>query len=157
MNRNFYKNKKILITGCTGFTGSWLILYFKLHGAKIYGYTKKPPYKNSLFQALNLKKKISFLEGDIKDLKKILIHQANEKMDEAIVKRFYGLYDMQAPQDIMPMTINTLGNSSVATVPTLYDLIVNNNMEGHSIKKGDLIMFASVGAGMNINAMVYKA
>jgi 3-oxoacyl-[acyl-carrier-protein] synthase-3 len=55
------------------------------------------------------------------------------------------------------MTINTLGNSSVATVPTLYDLIVNNNMEGHSINKGDLIMFASVGAGMNINAMVYKA
>lgn len=70
MNRNFYKNKKILITGCTGFTGSWLILYFKLHGAKIYGYSKKPPFKNSLFQALNLKKKISFLEGDIKDLKK---------------------------------------------------------------------------------------
>ena len=94
---------------------------------------------------------------NIKDVKKILIHQANEKMDEAIVKRFYGLYDMQAPQDIMPMTINTLGNSSVATVPTLYDLIVNNNMEGHSINKGDLIMFASVGAGMNINAMVYRA
>ena len=55
------------------------------------------------------------------------------------------------------MTINTLGNSSVATVPTLYDLIINNNMKGHSINKGDLIMFASVGAGMNINAMVYKA
>jgi len=93
----------------------------------------------------------------IEQVKKVFIHQANEKMDEAIVKRFYGLYDMQAPQDIMPMTINTLGNSSVATVPTVYDLIVNNNMEGHSIKKGDLIMFASVGAGMNINAMVYKA
>ena len=70
MNRNFYRNKKILITGCTGFTGSWLILYFKLHGAKIYGYSKKPLFKNSLFQTLNLKKKISFLEGDIKDLKK---------------------------------------------------------------------------------------
>ena len=50
MNNIFYKNKKILITGCTGFTGSWLILYFNLQGAKVYGYSKKPPFKNSLFE-----------------------------------------------------------------------------------------------------------
>ena len=124
--------------------------YIKMNGRKIYNFalTNVPKAMKSCLEDSGF---------DIKDLKKILIHQANEKMDEAIVKRFYGLYDMQAPQDIMPMTINTLGNSSVATVPTLYDLIVNNNMEGHSINKGDLIMFASVGAGMNINAMVYKA
>lgn len=70
MYKKFYKNKKILITGCTGFTGSWLILYFKLHGAKIYGYSKKPPFENSLFETLNLKQKIIFLEGDICDSKK---------------------------------------------------------------------------------------
>jgi len=124
--------------------------YIKMNGRKIYNLalTNVPKAMKSCLEDSGY---------DIKDLKKILIHQANEKMDEAIVKRFYGLYDMQAPQDIMPMTIGTLGNSSVATVPTLYDLIVNNNMEGHSINKGDLIMFASVGAGMNINAMVYKA
>ena len=124
--------------------------YIKMNGRKIYNFalTNVPKAMKSCLEDSGY---------DIKDLKKILIHQANEKMDEAIVKRFYGLYDMQAPQDIMPMTINTLGNSSVATVPTLYDLIINNNMEGHSINKGDLIMFASVGAGMNINAMVYKA
>ena len=124
--------------------------YIKMNGRKIYNFalTNVPKAMKSCLEDSGY---------DIKDLKKILIHQANEKMDEAIVKRFYGLYDMQAPQDIMRMTINTLGNSSVATVPTLYDLIVNNNMEGHSINKGDLIMFASVGAGMNINAMVYKA
>lgn len=124
--------------------------YIKMNGRKIYNFalTNVPKAMKSCLEDSGY---------DIKDLKKILIHQANEKMDEAIVKRFYGLYDMQAPKDIMPMTINTLGNSSVATVPTLYDLIVNNNMEGHSINKGDLIMFASVGAGMNINAMVYKA
>jgi 3-oxoacyl-[acyl-carrier-protein] synthase-3 len=93
---------------------------------------------------------------DIKNLKKVLIHQANEKMDEAILKRFYNLYDMEMPEDIMPMTINKLGNSSVATVPTLYDLITKGKLPGHEINKGDIIMFASVGAGMNINAMVYK-
>ncbi|MDG1270372.1 MAG: ketoacyl-ACP synthase III, partial [Ulvibacter sp.] len=108
--------------------------YIKMNGRKIYNFalTNVPKAMKSCLEDSGY---------DIKDLKKILIHQANEKMDEAIVKRFYGLYDMQAPQDIMPMTINTLGNSSVATVPTLYDLIVNNNMEGHSINKGDLIMF----------------
>ncbi len=62
---------------------------------------------------------------DINDVKKILIHQANEKMDEAIVKRFYRLYKTPMPEDIMPMSIHKLGNSSVATVPTLFDLIKN--------------------------------
>ena len=77
-------------------------------------------------------------------------------MDEAIVKRFYKLYGMEMPDGIMPMTINKLGNSSVATVPTLYDMILKGKMNGHSINKGDIILFASVGAGMNINAIVYK-
>jgi len=85
-----------------------------------------------------------------------LIHQANEKMDEAIVKRFYQLYNMEMPENIMPMSIGKLGNSSVATIPTLYDIILNGNMENQEINKGDVIIFASVGAGMNINAIVYK-
>ena len=93
---------------------------------------------------------------DIKEVKKILIHQANEKMDEAIVKRFYKLYGLEMPEYIMPMTIDKLGNSSVATVPTLYDLILKGEMENHNINEGDVIIFASVGAGMNINAIVYK-
>ncbi|MNY65151.1 hypothetical protein D3C86_2023730 [compost metagenome] len=56
----------------------------------------------------------------------------------------------------MPMSIHDLGNSSVATVPTLYDLILKGKIEGHEINKGDVIIFASVGAGMNVNAFVYR-
>jgi 3-oxoacyl-[acyl-carrier-protein] synthase-3 len=93
---------------------------------------------------------------DIKDVKKILIHQANEKMDEAIVNRFYRLYKTPVPERVMPMSIHELGNSSVATVPTLLDLIKKNHMEGHKLNKGDIIIFASVGAGMHINAITYK-
>ncbi|MDB4290133.1 ketoacyl-ACP synthase III, partial [Flavobacteriaceae bacterium] len=93
---------------------------------------------------------------DIKDVKKILIHQANEKMDEAIVNRFYRLYKTSVPEGIMPMSIHKLGNSSVATVPTLLDLIKNSHMEGHELNKGDIVIFASVGAGMHINAIIYK-
>ena len=88
-------------------------------------------------------------------MKKILIHQANEKMDEAIVNRFYRLYKTPVPEGIMPMSIHKLGNSSVATVPTLFDLVLKGQIEDQ-IRKGDVLLLASVGAGMNINAIVYK-
>jgi 3-oxoacyl-[acyl-carrier-protein] synthase-3 len=63
---------------------------------------------------------------------------------------------MKMPDGIMPMTISKLGNSSVATIPTLYDMILKNKLKNHHINEGDVIIFASVGAGMNINAIVYK-
>ncbi len=92
----------------------------------------------------------------IEDLKAVFIHQANEKMDEAIVKSFYGLYDiMEVPAFVMPMCIQWLGNNSVATIPTLFDLVRKNSMPDHRLEKGDIILFASVGAGMNINAVCY--
>jgi 3-oxoacyl-[acyl-carrier-protein] synthase-3 len=123
--------------------------YIKMDGRKIYEF--------SLNNVPNAMKECLEKSGiPITDVKKILIHQANEKMDEAIVKRFYKLYKMEVPKDIMPMSIHKLGNSSVATIPTLFDLIRNNKIENQSLYKGDIIIFASVGAGMHINAMVYK-
>lgn len=125
------------------------IRYIKMDGRKIYEF--------ALTNVPNAMKTCLEKSGvDIKDVKKILIHQANEKMDEAIVKRFYKLYKADMPEGIMPMSIQNLGNSSVATVPTLYDLIKKNQLENHSLSEGDIIIFASVGAGMHINAIVYK-
>ena len=92
----------------------------------------------------------------IKDLKKIFLHQANKKMDEAIAKRFFKLFKTPMPEKILPMNIQEFGNSSVATVPTLFDLVLKKNYKGHSLAKGDIILFASVGAGMNINAITYQ-
>jgi 3-oxoacyl-[acyl-carrier-protein] synthase-3 len=60
------------------------------------------------------------------------------------------------PDAVMPMTISWLGNSSVATIPTLLDLIRTRNLDHHEIAPGDLMVFASVGAGMHINAAVYR-
>jgi 3-oxoacyl-[acyl-carrier-protein] synthase III len=57
---------------------------------------------------------------------------------------------------VMPMTISWLGNSSVATLPTMLDLICKGEMPRHTIAAGDAILFASVGAGMHINAVVYR-
>jgi 3-oxoacyl-[acyl-carrier-protein] synthase-3 len=94
---------------------------------------------------------------DLSDIKKILIHQANEKMDEAICQRVMKLYNVKGSSEaIMPMTISWLGNSSSATVPTMYDLIKKKKMNGHTLESGDNIIFTSVGAGMNINAIVYR-
>ena len=123
--------------------------YIKMYGRKIYEFalTNVP---------LALKSCLEKSGYGINDVKKILIHQANEKMDEAIVKRFYKLHNMKMPAGIMPMSIAKLGNSSVATVPTLYDMILKEKLENQEINKGDVIIFASVGAGMNINCIVYK-
>ncbi|GAA0747236.1 3-oxoacyl-ACP synthase III family protein [Gaetbulibacter jejuensis] len=123
--------------------------YIKMDGRKIYEFalSNVPSAMKACLDKSGI---------DIKEVKKIFIHQANEKMDEAILKRFYRLYKTDIPEGIMPMNIQKLGNSSVATVPTLFDLVKNNKLENHSLTKGDIIMFASVGAGMHINAIVYK-
>ncbi|WP_396166287.1 3-oxoacyl-ACP synthase III family protein [Flavobacterium sp.] len=125
------------------------VRYLKMHGRKIYEF--------ALVNVPKAMKECLDKSGvDISQLKKILIHQANEKMDEAIVQRFYKLYDQKMPDGIMPMSIHELGNSSVATVPTLYDSLVKGKIKDQSINKGDVILFASVGSGMNVNAIVYK-
>jgi 3-oxoacyl-[acyl-carrier-protein] synthase-3 len=125
------------------------VRYIKMHGRKIYEFALSNVPKA-------MKECLEKSGIDISQIKKILIHQANEKMDEAIIQRFYKLHGQTPPDGIMPMSIHKLGNSSVATVPTLYDLLVKGKLENHSIHKGDIILFASVGAGMNVNAIVYK-
>jgi len=123
--------------------------YLKMDGRKIYEFALKhvPLAMKTCLEKANL---------DITDVKKIFIHQANEKMDEAILKRFYKLYNAEIPEGIMPMSIQELGNSSVATIPTLFDLVRNNKLENQKLDKGDIIMFASVGGGMHINTIVYQ-
>jgi len=91
------------------------------------------------------------------DVKKMLLHQANAKMDDAIVRRLCKLCGVEMVDErIVPMTISWLGNSSVATLPTLLDLILKKRLSGHAMGAGDLVVFASVGAGMNANALVYR-
>ena len=123
--------------------------YIKMYGRKIYEFalSEVPSAMKSCLDKSGL---------SIDDVKKILIHQANEKMDEAIIHRFYKLFDRSVPKDIMPMSIHELGNSSVATVPTLFDLLINGKIENQELHKGDILLFASVGAGMNVNAFVYR-
>jgi len=126
-------------------------LFVKMQGHDIYKYAVRTVPKV-------VKQSLDKAGLTLNDVKKVLIHQANQKMDEAILERLYKLYKIDdIPEDIMPMTISWLGNSSVATLPTLLDLLQKGKLEGHNrLQSGDIAVFASVGAGMNINSLVYK-
>lgn len=124
-------------------------IFLKMEGRKLYKYALQNV-------AAAIKQCLDKAGVPIQQLKKLFIHQANGKMDEAILEALYDLYDAAPPEDVMPMTISWLGNSSVATVPTLLDLVSKGKMEGHAIHSGDVVVFASVGAGMHINAAVYR-
>jgi len=126
-------------------------LFLKMFGRKLYNYalTNVPGVVKLSLDRAGL---------DLSDVVKVFLHQANAKMDEAILARLFRLYDAGQPDTaaIMPMSISWLGNSSVATVPTLLDLVRRGEMDGHELRAGDVVVFASVGAGMNINSVVYR-
>jgi 3-oxoacyl-[acyl-carrier-protein] synthase III len=125
-------------------------LFLKMNGRRLYQYAL-----DTVPQAI--KACLDKCHTSLDQVKKVLIHQANGKMDDAILKRLYALYNLnQIPEDIMPMTISSLGNSSVATIPTMLNLICQGKIEGQQLHPGDLLVFASVGAGMNINALTYR-
>ncbi len=124
-------------------------LFLKMNGRKLYEF------------ALNtvpvlVKLTIEKAGLDIKDIHKVLIHQANAKMDSAILERTFKLFgEEDIPMEVMPMIIAKMGNNSVATVPVLYDMIKHGELPDHSFASGHYLLFASVGAGMNVNAFVY--
>ncbi len=125
--------------------------YIKMLGRKIYEYalSNVPAAMKECLDRAGVK--------HISEVNKIFIHQANEKMDEAIVKRLFRMYDVRDyDPDIAPMNIHDFGNSSVATIPTMYDMVRRGQLGEHKLHEGDLVLFASVGAGMNINAVAYR-
>ncbi len=125
-------------------------LFLKMEGRQLYRYAVQTA-------PAVLKRSLDRAGLTLSDVTKLLIHQANTKMDDAILTRLFELYGLtEIPADIMPMTVSWLGNSSVATLPTLLDLIRHDKIENHRIGAGDLLVFASMGAGMNVNSMVYR-
>ena len=126
------------------------IRYMKMQGRKVYEFALK-----TVPEAMKACLEVSKVEID--KVKKVFLHQANEKMDVAIIKSFYQLFNrQQAPERIMPMNIRELGNSSVATIPTLFDMVIKGALPGQTVSPGEIVLFASVGAGMNINAICYR-
>ncbi len=125
-------------------------LFLKMNGRKLYEYALDTV-------PMVVKEALEKAKTDLEKVEKVLIHQANAKMDEAILVRLFKLFNKtEIPRNIMPMTISELGNSSVATVPTLLSLLFDNKFPGNKVTNGNILVFASVGAGMNINSLIYK-
>lgn len=126
--------------------------FFKMNGQRVYKYatTWLPQV---IRQALD-KVEITPSEVDY-----FFFHQANAKMLRVIASNLMDLYGITDQQyvDKIPSSISFLGNTSVATIPTLFDLVNKQQMEGFTLKEGQTYVFASVGAGMHCNALVYKS
>ena len=84
--------------------------------------------------------------------------QINAKMLEAIAKNLGRLYGKEYSffEGKVPSTVQFLGNTSVATIPTMLDLVLKNQLGDFAIQKGQKVVMASVGAGMHCNALVYQ-
>jgi 3-oxoacyl-[acyl-carrier-protein] synthase-3 len=123
--------------------------FIKMEGRRVYKYavsTVAPAIKEVLDEA----------GVALDDVAKVLLHQANGKMLEAILGALVDLCGSTPRPQLMPTTLSWLGNSSVATLPTLLDLIRRGRLDGHHIEPGNCVVFGAVGAGMHVNAVVYR-
>jgi len=122
----------------------------KMQGRGVYRYavSNLPPLVSQCLEKANVK---------LEEITKFLFHQANEKMIKAIASKLFKQHGLEmTDENLLPISVHLFGNSSVATIPTLMDLIMKGEMPPHSLGEGDLVVMASVGAGMHSNAMVYK-
>ena len=126
--------------------------FFKMNGKKVYKYatTWLPQVIKQAMDKVNI---------NPKDVDYFFFHQANGKMLKVIASNLMKLYHIDDENDAskIPMSIEFLGNTSVATIPTLFDLVNKNKMEGFKLEKNQTYVFASVGAGMHCNSVVYKS
>lgn len=126
------------------------IYYLKMNGRGVYRYglEKVPAAIKACLDDAGYK---------VSDVSKFLIHQANGKMIKQMLQKLFEMEGHDSfPESVLPLSVQFTGNNSVATVPILLDLIKKNEEFNHDIKKGDIIVFASVGAGMHANCIVYK-
>ena len=125
--------------------------YFHMNGREVYKYATEwvPKVIKDALDKANL---------DIGDVDRFLFHQANAKMLAAIAKNLAEIYGVSVDtfDGKIPSTIEFLGNTSVATIPTMLDLIRKNKLDGYAITDGQISVMASVGAGMHCNALVYR-
>lgn len=126
-------------------------LYVKMQGKKVYRYAVEN--MPGLIHECLKKADVS-----LKNVNKFLLHQANEKMLKAIFeKTLDGAEDVEAKFcKQVPVILQNIGNSSVATIPTLLDVMMKGQLPEHNVAQDDVVVMASVGAGMHTNCLVYK-
>ena len=131
MNLSFYKDKRILITGHTGFKGSWMSMLLLGLGAKVYGYALEAPTNPSLFELCRLQDKMNSYIGDIRDFEhlqkvfhevqpEIVIHMAAQPLVRDSYKRPVYTYEtnVMGTVNVLECVRNTDSVKSVINVTT---------------------------------------
>ncbi len=113
MFNNIFKNKKVLITGHTGFKGSWLVSWLLKLGANIVGVSKDIPTKPSLFEVLELKKRIKDYREDIRDLDKIVEIIGSEKPDFIFHLAAQPIVSLSYTNPIETISSNIMGTANI--------------------------------------------
>ncbi len=119
---NVYQGKKILITGHTGFKGTWLTFWLLQLGAKVVGVSNKIPTKPSMFKVLGLKKKIKHLTIDIRNLNDFTKIISREKPDF-----IFHLAAQAIVSNSFKDPINTISSNVMGTANLLESLRILNN------------------------------
>lgn len=124
---------------------------FKMNGKDVYKYA-------TVWVPKVIKQALDKAAVPIEEIDMFLFHQANGKMLHAFANNLASMYGIEGLSfdGKIPTTIEFTGNTSVATIPTMLDMIRKEELGDYRIKKGDKVVFASVGAGMHCNAMIYQ-
>ena len=113
MFKNIYLKKKVLITGNTGFKGSWLSTWLLKLGANVIGVSKDIPTSPSMFVELGLKNKIKNIKSDVRDLSKISKIILNEKPDFVFHLAAQSIVSTSYSNPIETITSNVLGTTNI--------------------------------------------
>ncbi len=150
MDWTFYKGKKVLITGHTGFKGSWMCKVLLMQGAEVIGYALKAPTEPALFDLLGLEQKMTSIEGDIRDLEhlnkvfdqyqpEIVIHMAAQP----IVRESYAnpvyTYDTNVMGTVNLLEAVRLHKCVKSVVNVTTDKVYKNNEWEWGYRENDIL------------------
>lgn len=113
MFKDVYKNKKVLVTGHTGFKGSWLTSWLLELGAHVVGVSKDIPTQPSMFETLELEAKIQHYFADLRDLEKTCSIIKNEKPDFIFHLAAQPIVSTSYAEPIETMSSNIMGTAHV--------------------------------------------
>lgn len=113
-NMEFYKGKKVLVTGHTGFKGSWLCKILVNAGAEVTGFSLEPPTVPSLFEILKIEKEIHSLIGDVRNYVEL-----KKAFDEAQPEIVFHLAAQPIVRDSYNDPLYTYGTNVMGTVHVL--------------------------------------
>ena len=123
MDLSFYKNKTVLVTGHTGFKGSWMCKVLAMHGAKVIGYATEPPTDPSLFEAAGIENEIVSVIGDIRDLDKLCAAMLEYKPEIVIHMAAQPIVRESYANPVYTYETNVMGTVNICEAVRLCDSV----------------------------------